>query len=297
MMGIYMLTCMGNGKKLIGSSKNYKQVQSQHINFLKLGKHSNHMVQKCFDEFGENGLKFEILQVVRDHAHLKSILQMYLNWNFQFDWCMNISKIAGSTTGTKRTAESKMKMRAAASKVHGISDTTEVGNQIIIDGDIAKIIVKSKIHGCQEIIVDSWMVDTLKNLTVGLQLADGRLRPNTKSVTTFDGKSKGTLLYHFIVGQPLSGWVVDHINKNTLDNRIINLQVVTHSQNQHNRSERGTNFHKASGKWRATIAENKKQKHLGLFLTEEDAHQAYLKAKEARDQASFAKTPNTKSFR
>jgi len=41
------------------------------------------------------------------------------------------------------------------------------------------------------------------------------------------------------------------------------------------------NFHKATGKFRASLAINGKRKHLGLFNTPEEAFQAYKLAKEA----------------
>ncbi len=44
----------------------------------------------------------------------------------------------------------------------------------------------------------------------------------------------------------------------------------------------GVYFHKARGKFRASLAINGKRKHLGLFTTPEEAFQAYKKAKEAQ---------------
>ena len=41
---------------------------------------------------------------------------------------------------------------------------------------------------------------------------------------------------------------------------------------------KGVSFHKASNKWRTQITINGKQKHIGFFKTELEAHQAYLKA-------------------
>ena len=41
---------------------------------------------------------------------------------------------------------------------------------------------------------------------------------------------------------------------------------------------RGVSFHNQSGKWRATIYINRKQKHLGLFDSPEEAHAVYVAA-------------------
>ena len=73
---------------------------------------------------------------------------------------------------------------------------------------------------------------------------------------------------------------VDHINRNPLDNRIENLRVLTNQQNQWNNNAKGYHWDKRSNKWEAQIRVNGKSKYLGLFTEEEDAHQAYLNAKE-----------------
>jgi len=82
--------------------------------------------------------------------------------------------------------------------------------------------------------------------------------------------------------------VIDHINGNGMDNKIINLRDVTQSINiqnilkipSHNKSGlMGVSFYKKTEKWRASLTLNKKHFHLGLFKTPELAHEAYLKAK------------------
>ena len=73
---------------------------------------------------------------------------------------------------------------------------------------------------------------------------------------------------------------IDHINKNSLDNRIENLRILTNQQNQWNTNAKGYHWDKKNNKWRARIKINGKTKHLGRFTEEEDARQAYLNAKE-----------------
>lgn len=73
---------------------------------------------------------------------------------------------------------------------------------------------------------------------------------------------------------------VDHINGLTDDNRRENLRLVTRSENQHNRrSAKGYYLHKRDNKWRAKINLNGKEHHLGYYETEEEAREAYIKAK------------------
>ena len=73
---------------------------------------------------------------------------------------------------------------------------------------------------------------------------------------------------------------IDHIDRNPSNNNIENLRVATHKQNMRNSNRKGCSFHKASGKWRARITVDSKEKYLGLFVNEDDARNAYLIAKE-----------------
>lgn len=94
----------------------------------------------------------------------------------------------------------------------------------------------------------------------------------------------------FILGHRLAWYLyygdlpinsIDHIDGNKSNNRIDNLRDVTNQQNHWNRTTaKGYYLHKSVNKFCATITINKKNKHLGCFNTEQDAHNAYLKAKE-----------------
>jgi len=80
---------------------------------------------------------------------------------------------------------------------------------------------------------------------------------------------------------------VDHINGVRSDNRWANLRAATKSQNMQNqrKSRGGTSKYLGvcrahwGGKWLARIVANGKQKNIGIFQTEEEAHQAYVAAK------------------
>lgn len=82
--------------------------------------------------------------------------------------------------------------------------------------------------------------------------------------------------------------LIDHINGNRSDNRIENLRECSEAENRQNWRQPksnnphkliGVNWHKAARKYTAQIQINRKQKHLGLFETAEEAHSAYLAAK------------------
>jgi hypothetical protein len=79
---------------------------------------------------------------------------------------------------------------------------------------------------------------------------------------------------------------VDHINRNSLDNRRENLRTVTKSQNQMNRrinrksksGYKGVSWDKKAGKYMARIGIDKKVIFLGYFTCPKEAHKVYVEA-------------------
>ncbi len=108
---------------------------------------------------------------------------------------------------------------------------------------------------------------------------DGRYamrRPRVK------GRKKVLYMHSLIMNTP-KGMQTDHINGNKLDNRRSNLRLCNASQNKSNApfhadnrtGLKGVSWHSAAGKWRARIGIGKKEKHLGVFDTKEEAARAY----------------------
>ena len=71
---------------------------------------------------------------------------------------------------------------------------------------------------------------------------------------------------------------VDHINRDTLDNRRCNLRIVTLQENLRNQKRAnnktgytGVSFNKLTSKYEAYIKTNYRRKHLGLFNTIQSA--------------------------
>lgn len=73
---------------------------------------------------------------------------------------------------------------------------------------------------------------------------------------------------------------VDHIDRCKTNNKVSNLRMLTRQQNTFNTAAKGYTYHKGAKKWQASITVNRKCIYLGSFKTEQEAHQAYLKAKE-----------------
>ena len=64
------------------------------------------------------------------------------------------------------------------------------------------------------------------------------------------------------------GKVIDHINNDTFDNRIENLQCITQSQNNQRADKlSGFIYRKVNGLWQSRKRYNKKEYHLGYFGT------------------------------
>lgn len=97
----------------------------------------------------------------------------------------------------------------------------------------------------------------------------------------------GKLVYvHRVIWKMVKGTEpleVDHKDRNSLNNRIGNLRPATRSQNCINRHynkasglPRGVYFHKATGKFAATIKTDGKRLYLGVFGSVAAAQAAYL---------------------
>lgn len=95
-------------------------------------------------------------------------------------------------------------------------------------------------------------------------------------------KSDDSITFHETILNPSKGKDCDHINGDTLDNRIENLREVSKSQNMMNRKKviKKSSIYKGvsksrTGYWVSRICINKVSFYLGEFKKEEDAALAY----------------------
>ena len=101
-------------------------------------------------------------------------------------------------------------------------------------------------------------------------------------------KKKHTIKMHREILKPPHPLVVDHINRNGLDNRKANLRPATKSQNTINRpcikqkgahsKYLGVTWQKSNKKWQAQIRANGKHRVIGYFEDETEAAKAYDRA-------------------
>lgn len=105
-----------------------------------------------------------------------------------------------------------------------------------------------------------------------------------KGHTRLDGKHRWVHMHSEIMGicsTQGQGYVTDHINGNRLDNRKVNLRVVTHSQSLANRGKvsRARPYKGVcqlpGGRWRAVLGVGGRKLHLGVFDTALEAAKAY----------------------
>ena len=108
----------------------------------------------------------------------------------------------------------------------------------------------------------------------------------TYAIRFVDTPKRGAVMvsmHREIMNAP-AGLLVDHRNRDTLDNRRNNLRLATYSQNGCNSKTdktkttsryKGVHYVKKTGKWAANIRINGKKTWLGSFKTEIEAARAY----------------------
>lgn len=165
-------------------------------------------------------------------------------------------------------------------KLHGkILDRTIFDkNEIIVDGQYAYIVLYDKC--CNEIErtkIDKCNVNLIKDYKWYLR-KDGYV-----ATTNYNGKY--TYL-HKLICNSNSKKYVDHIDRNKLNNTMMNLRTADGSENQMNKGIRsnntsgkvGVHWNKDNSKWCAMICVRKKHINLGYFEKFEDAVNARVNA-------------------
>lgn len=105
-------------------------------------------------------------------------------------------------------------------------------NQFREHKNFIEVFINSKRYGNISFIVDKESWSKIKNYNWSLAPR------NTVGTKFYIQNKKLGLLHRFLQGN-LAGKCVDHINKNTLDNRITNLRTCSSSENNTNRKGYG----------------------------------------------------------
>ncbi|MDO8725632.1 MAG: AP2 domain-containing protein [Candidatus Methanoperedens sp.] len=107
---------------------------------------------------------------------------------------------------------------------------------------------------------------------------------NGYALTTIYIPYKKTIRMHRLIIDSPNGVYVDHINRDTLDNRRSNLRLATPSQSRANTSGqrtrhiskyKGVRYYSRTKRWVSSICANRKRIFLGSYDLQEDAARAY----------------------
>jgi len=134
-------------------------------------------------------------------------------------------------------------------------------------------------------VVDAADADWLGQWTWRAMVSGGRRYPGRYGIRAYraprvEGKKTHVFMHRVIMGLPPGREPeVDHINRDSLDNRRVNLRAVSHAQNHQNKTSytgatsrfRGVCWNKERRKWEATGRLNNKNAHLGYFRSEDEA--------------------------
>lgn len=171
----------------------------------------------------------------------------------------------------------------------------QIKNNFVINGDVAYIELNSKSGNTYTIIdiddlekikqIDGkWYASyysDLKGYYVKVQIDNGIKNGKKKYTSIF--------LHRYITNAP-KGYLVDHKNHNTLDNRKFNLREVKYSKNGQNRISKNINnksgyrnvfWNTGLQKWEVSLCRNYKRVYAGYF---DDVDEAGRAAEEARRQ-------------
>lgn len=151
-------------------------------------------------------------------------------------------------------------------------------NIITIEGNIGYLKTISKKYGDVVFIVDKDDIPRIRNHYWTPYCNDGNFYAGTSIGREITGDCFTIFLHRYVTSFEFP--VVDHSNRNSLDNRKSNLRPCTHSQNSGNRktfySHKG--YIKIKDKYYASIHFNGRRRGLGAFNTPEEATQAYREA-------------------
>lgn len=151
-------------------------------------------------------------------------------------------------------------------------------NEYIFDGDKCHIVALNKTHGNMLFTIDMEDYPRVHMFKWRVGIKEGN-KPYCRAYFRSSGQSHNILLHRLITS---FDWeVVDHINRDTLDNTKKNLRDGSNGVNSKNRGQTKNKLlpigvYSSGNNFRACISRNKVKINLGTFKTIELAEKAYL---------------------
>jgi group I intron endonuclease len=256
--GVYIIKNIVNNKVYIGSAIDIKKRWWRHKKDLRKGKHHSKLLLRAWNKYEEQNFKFEILQEVSNPEHLLSYEQVYLDYykSYENDRGYNICKTAGSQYGLKRTEETKRK----------ISDA--------VSGENAPF--RGRKHKPETI-------EYLRRINTGKKVSEetkqklrdklsGENAPNYGKKFSEETKRK--------IGEASSKRRHTEETKKKMKEKRAGRKHSQETKDKMSKTRRcigkGYTYNKDNKKYRVRMWINGVKKHIGYFLTEEEAIQAVL---------------------
>ena len=107
--GIYQIANARNGKLYIGSAANLRHRRGVHLGLLRRGTHHNPHLQNAWHKYGPDAFEFKVIGTCPKNKLL--IIEQYMLDHLRPAY--NISPVAGSQLGTRRTEETRRRMSIA----------------------------------------------------------------------------------------------------------------------------------------------------------------------------------------
>jgi len=134
--GVYVIHNKINQKFYVGSTSNFVKRFILHRHLLRQNKHHSPHLQAAWNKYGEDAFSFMRLCVVEDDKLRLDIEQSYLDY---LRPAYNVSPLAVSSKGTRRSEETRAKMREAERRPERIALASAMGKRPKSEEEKAKI--------------------------------------------------------------------------------------------------------------------------------------------------------------
>ena len=126
--GVYLMTCLANGKIYIGSSVDIVKRYHEHMSGLRNGRHHSRYMMRSWVKYGDEQFTFSVLETCHESKVLERE-QWYLDTFRPYDPTIgfNNSQTAESNAGFKMSEESKERIRQSAKNKPPMTERTKEG--------------------------------------------------------------------------------------------------------------------------------------------------------------------------